>query len=111
MPHVNRKKLARPDELETDLLDRRTRAETEGWGGEIEGIDMRLTFLRAKREDSRRRLRRPGVDLGIPAFARVTDQEEKPKWHLRATCSTVGGCRTRTVVCRSRCGRPTARGR
>lgn len=68
MPHVNPKMLARLDELETDLLDRRTRAEAEGWAGEIEGADMTLTFLRAKREDPQRRLRRPAVDLGIPAL-------------------------------------------
>jgi hypothetical protein len=49
--------LARLDELETDLLDRRTRADAEGWAGEIEGIDMTLTFLRAKRDDTQRRLR------------------------------------------------------
>ncbi|MCI2417898.1 hypothetical protein MOQ72_10725 [Saccharopolyspora sp. K220] len=79
MLHVNPKMLARLDELETDLLDRRTRAESEGWAGEIEGIDMTLTFLRAKRDDTQRRLRRPAVNLGIPALTRAADPQEKPK--------------------------------
>uniref|UniRef100_UPI003F49A141 tyrosine-type recombinase/integrase n=1 Tax=Amycolatopsis sp. CA-096443 TaxID=3239919 RepID=UPI003F49A141 len=79
MLHINPKMLARLDELETDLLDRRTRAEAESWAGEIEGIDMTLTFLRAKRNDTQRRLRRPTVDLGIPAPTRAADQQEKPK--------------------------------
>jgi hypothetical protein len=40
MLHVNLKMLARLDELETDLLDRRIRVEAENWTGEIEGIDV-----------------------------------------------------------------------
>jgi hypothetical protein len=44
MLHVNPKMLARLDELEADLLNRRARAEAEGWIGEIEGIDLTLTF-------------------------------------------------------------------
>ncbi|MEV6911232.1 hypothetical protein [Amycolatopsis sp. NPDC051071] len=79
MLHVNPKMLARLDELEADLLDRRARAQTEGWVGETEGIDMILTFLRAKRDDTQRRLRRPAVNLGIPALTRATDQQEKSK--------------------------------
>ena len=67
MLQVNPRMLVRLDELETDLLDRRNRAETENWAGEIEGIDMTLTFLRAKRDNTQRRLRRPAVALGIPA--------------------------------------------
>ncbi|MBT2505915.1 recombinase [Streptomyces sp. ISL-98] len=46
--------LPRLDEIETDLLARRARAEQEGWLGEIEGIDLTLTFLREKREESQR---------------------------------------------------------
>ena len=79
MLHVNPKMLARLDELETDLLDRRARAETENWAGEIEGIDMTLIFLRAKRDDTQRRLRRPAVNLGIPALTQTAEQQEKPK--------------------------------
>jgi site-specific recombinase XerD len=66
--HVNPKMLARLDELEADLLDRRSRAEAERWLGEIEGINLTLTFLRAKRAETQRRAQRPAVDLGIPAI-------------------------------------------
>jgi hypothetical protein len=62
--------LTRLDELEADLLDRRARAEAEHWLGEVEGITLTLTFLRAKREDSQRRAQRPAVDLGIPEMPR-----------------------------------------
>ncbi|MFC7992138.1 tyrosine-type recombinase/integrase [Streptomyces pilosus] len=67
MLHVNPKMLARLSELEADLLQRRTRAEAEGWIGEIEGIDLTLTFLRAKRDETQRRVQRPTVHLDIPA--------------------------------------------
>jgi site-specific recombinase XerD len=63
--HVSPKMLARLDE---DLLARRARAEAEHWLGEIEGINLTLDFLRAKREDTRRRTQRPAVDLGIPVM-------------------------------------------
>ncbi|MFC4470401.1 recombinase [Streptomyces xiangluensis] len=66
MLHVNPKMLPRLAELEADLLDRRARAEAEGWVGETEGIDLTLTFLRAKRDETQRRAQRPPVDLGIP---------------------------------------------
>ncbi|MFF1839902.1 recombinase [Streptomyces sp. NPDC058231] len=66
MLHVNPKMLPRLAELESDLLDRRARAEAEGWAGEIEGIDLTLSFLRAKRDETQRRDQRPPVDLGIP---------------------------------------------
>ena len=81
MLHVNPKMLARLDELETDLLDRRARAETENWAGEIEGIDMTLTLLRAKREDTQRRLRRPGIDLGIPTVLQIHKNQERSATH------------------------------
>lgn len=68
MLHINPKMIDRLDELETDLLARRERAEQEQWLGEIEGIDLTLAFLRAKREDTQRRLRRPSIDLGIPTL-------------------------------------------
>ncbi|MDT0457204.1 recombinase [Streptomyces sp. DSM 41527] len=55
MLHVNPKMLARLSELEADLLQRRTQAEAAGWIGEIEGIDLTLTFLRAKRDEMQRR--------------------------------------------------------
>jgi hypothetical protein len=58
----------RLDELESDLLTRRARAEAEHWLGEIEGINLTLDFLRIKRDDTRRRTQRPAVDLGIPVM-------------------------------------------
>jgi len=64
--HVSPKMLARLEEMEEDLLARRDRAEAEHWLGEVEGINITLNFLRAKREDTRRRTQRPAVDLGIP---------------------------------------------
>lgn len=62
--------LPRLAELEADLLDRRARAEAEGWVGETEGIDLTLAFLRAKRDETQRRTQRPPVDLGIPTAHR-----------------------------------------
>jgi hypothetical protein len=66
MLRINPKMLARLDELEQDLLARRQRAETEHWLGEIEGIDLTLTFLRTKREEAQRLASRPLIQLGPP---------------------------------------------
>jgi hypothetical protein len=62
---------ARPrlDEIEDDLLARRARAEHEAWLGEVEGIDLTLTFLRQKREETNRLARIAPVELGIPLVA------------------------------------------
>jgi hypothetical protein len=62
---VDPKMLPRIDEIETDLLQRRARAEAEGWLGEIEGIDLTLTFLRDKRVQAERTRART-VPLGMP---------------------------------------------
>ncbi|MDX2817684.1 integrase [Streptomyces sp. PA03-5A] len=70
MLHVNPKMLARLTELEADLLQRRAQAEAKGWIGEIGGIDLTLTFLRAKRDETQRRAQRPTLHLGIPARRR-----------------------------------------
>ncbi|MCZ9329402.1 tyrosine-type recombinase/integrase [Nocardia farcinica] len=75
MLHVDPRMIPRLDELEDDLLQRRQRAEAEGWAGEIEGIDLTLTFLRAKRDDSQRRMTRPTVTLGLPAAPRLRAKE------------------------------------
>ena len=56
--------LARLDEIEADLLARRERAACEGWHGEIEGLDLTLSFLRAKRAHTQRFTRK--VQLGLP---------------------------------------------
>jgi len=65
---INPKMLPRLDEIEENLLARRDRAEHEAWLGEVEGIDLTLTFLRQKRDETRRLTRIAPVDLGIPAI-------------------------------------------
>ena len=62
--------LARLDEIEADLLARRQRAETEGWLGEIEGLDLTLSFLRTKRAHTQRFTSK--VHLGLPSPPPVT---------------------------------------
>jgi site-specific recombinase XerC len=69
MININPKILPRLDEIEVDLLTRRARAEAEGWRGEIEGIDLTLSFLRQKRDQTRRLARVAPVDLGIPGIS------------------------------------------
>lgn len=66
MLHVNPKMINRLDELEHDLLIRRQHAERENWLGEIEGIDLTLTYLRAKRDEAQRLSHRPLIRLGLP---------------------------------------------
>ncbi|WP_254650539.1 recombinase [Streptomyces sp. GbtcB7] len=66
MLQISPKMLPRLDELEKDLVMRRKRAEEEQWLGEIEGIDLTLTFLRTKQAEAIRSRRRTPVDLGIP---------------------------------------------
>ncbi|WP_429425581.1 tyrosine-type recombinase/integrase [Nocardia sp. GAS34] len=69
MLSVDPKMLTRLDELEEDLIARRSRANEEGWRGEVEGLDLTLNFLRAKRSQTHRALRTgaPGhAELGMP---------------------------------------------
>ncbi|MET9134665.1 recombinase [Streptomyces antibioticus] len=66
MLQVSPKMISRFDDLEADLVARRTRAQAEGWAGEIEGLDLTHPLLRAKRDDANPRTRRPTVGLGIP---------------------------------------------
>lgn len=68
MLSINPKMIPRLDELEQDLLARRDRATAEGWQGEIEGLDLTLTFLRSKREQARRFQRQGPVSLGLPVI-------------------------------------------
>ena len=70
---IDPKMLPRLDELEEDLTLRRARATHEGWLGEIEGIDLTLTFLRQKREQAQRH-RHTTVLLGLPAGPGATDE-------------------------------------
>jgi hypothetical protein len=69
MLSINPKMLPRLDELEQDLLARRRRAVAEDWRGEIEGLDLTLTFLHSKRTRTQRDARLgtlTEVDLGMP---------------------------------------------
>ncbi|MFE0701066.1 hypothetical protein [Streptomyces sp. NPDC058872] len=75
MFHADPKTLARFPELQAGLLQRRTQADAEGWNGEIEGIDLALTLLRAKRDETQRRTRRPAVHRGLPARRRPQESE------------------------------------
>ena len=50
-----------PQALEKTLV-----TEREHWLGEIEGIDLTLTYLRTKRHEAQRLTHRPPVQLGIP---------------------------------------------
>ncbi|MFE9536647.1 tyrosine-type recombinase/integrase [Streptomyces sp. NPDC006691] len=74
MLSINPKMLPRLDELEEDLVARRRRATEEGWRGEVEGLDLTLTFLRSKREQARRFQRTGPVSLGIPAIPHQNHQ-------------------------------------
>lgn len=58
----------RLDEINNDLIDRRELAQTKGWLGELEGIDLTLRFLHAKRADAQRAARLGPTDLGIPVI-------------------------------------------
>ncbi len=72
MLSLNPEMLPRLDELETDLLARREPAITEGWRGEVEGLDLTLTFLRSKRTQAKQAARintSTQVNLGIPTIA------------------------------------------
>ncbi|MFI6742920.1 hypothetical protein ACIBI9_59370 [Nonomuraea sp. NPDC050451] len=68
MININLRMLPRLDEIEVDLLARRARAEAEGWLGEIEGIDLTLTFLRQKRDQTRRLAKVAPIHLGMPGL-------------------------------------------
>lgn len=64
MLQVDPKMIPRLDELEEDLLRRREQAEQRGWLGELEGIDLTLTFLKDKRDEARRLSRQPILTIG-----------------------------------------------
>ncbi len=68
--------LARLDDIEADLLARRERARAEGWRGEIEGLDLTLSFLRNKRAHTQRFTRR--AQLGLPAVRQPSARQGTP---------------------------------
>ncbi len=70
---VDPKMLPRLDELEADLHTRRDRARQEGWLGEIEGIDLTLTFLGQKREQTQRH-QHTTILLGLPTNPGALEQ-------------------------------------
>lgn len=77
MLHVDPKMVGRLDEIHTDLLARRAHAETEGWLGELEGIDLTLRFLVDKRAETQRlahfdKDRDTLVVLGMPPIGAPT---------------------------------------
>ncbi|MDP7707518.1 hypothetical protein [Mycobacterium sp. TY815] len=78
MLHINPKMIPRLNELETDLQARRERAVTEGWLGEIEGIELTLRFLRDKRDEALRINRTTQQsDLGVPSMPRLRQRPHK----------------------------------
>ncbi len=66
MLRIDPKMIDRLDEIHTDLLARRDHACTQGWLGEIEGIDLTLRFLAGKRAETLR-LARFSHDTVTPA--------------------------------------------
>ncbi|WP_218004059.1 hypothetical protein [Nocardia araoensis] len=70
---INPKMLARLDDIKADLIARRARAAREGWAGEIEGIDLTLTYLRQKREQTRSLAR-----LSTPSTTMITLDPRMP---------------------------------
>jgi hypothetical protein len=68
MLQVNPKMLPRLNDWKRIWRPAGKQAETEGWLGEIEGIDLTLQFLREQRKQALKS-EQPGrsVDLGIPS--------------------------------------------
>uniref|UniRef100_UPI003F49465C tyrosine-type recombinase/integrase n=1 Tax=Paenarthrobacter ureafaciens TaxID=37931 RepID=UPI003F49465C len=66
MLHVDPRMLQRLDEIQEDLTARRELAETRGWLGELEGIDLTLKFLGDKRTAVQARSGNGAAHLGIP---------------------------------------------
>jgi site-specific recombinase XerD len=76
MLHVHPQMLPRLDTIETDLRQRRSRAEDEGWLGEIEGIDLTLHHLVAERRQAQRLTHHSGpVPLGMPSLRTTAGQD------------------------------------
>ncbi|MEU8466294.1 recombinase [Streptomyces sp. NPDC029003] len=67
MLSVNQTMLPRLDELKDDLVARRQHPIAQGWKGEVEGIELTLTFLRSERAQVHRSQQLRPVNLGIPS--------------------------------------------
>ncbi|MEV8390618.1 MULTISPECIES: hypothetical protein [unclassified Streptomyces] len=91
MLSINPKMLARLDELEEDLTARRKRAIEEDWRGEVEGLDLTLTFLRGKREQARRFERTGPVTLGSanPLAPRCSNSQRTGHRRSKNACVTA----------------------
>lgn len=72
MLRVEPKMPSRLGEIETDLLLRRERAETEGRLGGLEGLDLTLDFLRGKRAEATWLNRAGPADPGMPILPGAT---------------------------------------
>lgn len=71
MLRVDPKMIDRLDEIQDDLIARKAHAETEGWLGEIEGIDLTLRFLVDKRAETlqlSKKLATTATPLGMPTI-------------------------------------------
>ena len=65
---------ADPNRHSQEMRQRRDRAVSEGWLGEIEGIDLTLRFLTDKRNQTNRLTKVTGrIDLGIPTRGSTAD--------------------------------------
>lgn len=58
--------LHRLDEINIDLIARRELAETKGWLGELEGIDLTLRFLQDERAEAQRLAMLGPTNIGMP---------------------------------------------
>jgi len=68
MLHVEPRMLPRLDDIESDLLARREQAENEGWRGELEGLEVTIAHLRAKRTRGQRLVASQLVRLPFPTL-------------------------------------------
>lgn len=74
MLQVNPKMLPRLAEIEKGLILRRKHAEEEQWLGEVEGIDLTLTFVRTKQADAARLAHgHPSRSVSRPPAARPSE--------------------------------------
>jgi hypothetical protein len=86
---VNPKMLARLTEIEDDLIGRRERAEREAWLGEIEGIDLTLSFLRQKRSETELLARLASAATLPPDSQRICSKEDSSAAYGSPPCSTT----------------------